>query len=439
MLKKMLTPLLLAAASAAWGNAGVFAGGGNTPVTAKTDAVQMVAEEVTMAPQRGNYPVDTSARNLDPMKFHCTFLLRNLTDKNVMLQVGFPLSTEAVYFKNPADINQAELAARFGFVAGTRDRVFPVRYVTGDRDGTFHDMFMWDMAFKPHEDVTLYVCYTMGGYMGIGSCEKARPRDRNAVKCRYLEELSAGISEGNVYVTGTGSCWAGKIEKAVFKIYPRDFEEYLDRRGPFEVASYDRPNISRGRGMPALHHRVRTLIPADGWVEKSDADGRVRWLELCKAPFEPGKADSITLAYTWTSFPVTRAEFDDMACRIRDRMDSAYAAKQRRMKDDPAAFAKEPYWKNCEPYNGRVLRNLADAVLEFYGVQTGNAEIRDFLENQAWYPQKTAPQMDPELKSYLMQKEIPFPEETWRQYLAAKQARNAEWKRKARADGLRTE
>ena len=46
-------------------------------------------------------------------------------------------------------------------------------------------------------------------------------------------------------------------------------------------------------------------------------------------------------------------------------------------------------------------RNLADAVLEFHGIRRNNPEIKDFLENQCWYPAEPRP-IDPGLKKRLL-------------------------------------
>ncbi|MBP5530815.1 MAG: hypothetical protein J6Y54_02120, partial [Lentisphaeria bacterium] len=73
-------------------------------------------ELVEMRPRRGDYPVDTSCRNLDKMDFRCRFLLRNLTDKRVDLTVGFPVSPEAVFIRKPEELDQTKLVSYFNFV-----------------------------------------------------------------------------------------------------------------------------------------------------------------------------------------------------------------------------------------------------------------------------------------------------------------------------------
>ena len=75
-MKKLLTLcLLFLIFVSCFGNVGVFRGSGQTPMLEKTADIQMVEEEIIMFPRRGNYPVDTSCRNLDKMDFRCRFIL----------------------------------------------------------------------------------------------------------------------------------------------------------------------------------------------------------------------------------------------------------------------------------------------------------------------------------------------------------------------------
>ena len=155
-MKSLLLFILFAVSVSAFANAGIFRGNGRTVVMDSSNKIQMVEEEVVMIPMRGNYPVDSSCRNLDPMKFHCTFKLRNLSDKEVTVQVGFPLSG-AVWFPKADSIHQTELIGRFGFAAGTKEKLFPVRYVPYDAQKKFSNLFLWDMTFKPKEEIQLTV------------------------------------------------------------------------------------------------------------------------------------------------------------------------------------------------------------------------------------------------------------------------------------------
>ena len=157
-MKKLLTLcLLLFVFISCFGNAGVFRGSGQTPALGKTDQIQMVEEEIIMFPRRGDYPVDTSGRNLDKMDFRCRFILRNLSDKTVVIPVGFPLDTDARLQDNKGKFNQSQLIGHYGFTAGTKDRTFSVRFVPWDEKKKFSKLFLWEMTFEPKQEIELFV------------------------------------------------------------------------------------------------------------------------------------------------------------------------------------------------------------------------------------------------------------------------------------------
>ena len=89
--------------------------------------------------------------------------------------------------------------------------------------------------FLTKEEIELLVNYTMPGYTGLDMTIRNRDWDnRKPYKCDYLDELTGGSGQAQFYVTETGSSWAGVIEKAVFRYYPYEFEEYLATRGAWE-------------------------------------------------------------------------------------------------------------------------------------------------------------------------------------------------------------
>ena len=250
-----------------FGNAGVFRGYGQAPVLEKSSEVQMVEEEVIMIPRRGDYPMDLSCRNFDRMDFRCRFRLRNLSDREVELQVGFPLSTEAVFFHDPGEINQSEIISRFAFTAGTRETVYKVRFVPWDKERRFSNLFLWEMKFAPGEEIELLVNYTMEGYLGLGMTRRERDFS-NLVnyQCEYLEFMSSGISQTQSYVTETGSSWAGEIEKARFRYYHRDFENYLARRGAWEETEAEREKHTSDTFTHVKNLRAFTISPTPFFI-----------------------------------------------------------------------------------------------------------------------------------------------------------------------------
>ena len=81
---------VFAFASTVQGNAGFFSGSGHTITLTKTEQIQLVSEEVTLTP---NYGFTIEGDSVD---CRCQFVLKNLTNKAVKIQVGFPLDSQWV-------------------------------------------------------------------------------------------------------------------------------------------------------------------------------------------------------------------------------------------------------------------------------------------------------------------------------------------------------
>lgn len=413
-MKHALSLILTFAAAAIFGNAGVFRGSGQSVVLDSTAQIQMAEEVVTMMPMRGNYPVDTSCRNMDPMKFHCVFKLRNLTDRTVTVPVGFPISNQALRLPDHSKINQAELIATYGFVAGTKDRTYPIRYVPFDKNRKFSNIFLWDMTFRPNEEIELLVCYTMHGYLGLASTRKGNKPWENCYRHSYLSTLESAAGEGQMYVTETGKSWAGKIEKATFRIIPFDFEEYLTRRGAFEETPEKKKSETDIQlALLKTAPMVRKWSPEyEKWNLVKDKRGRNLHLELVYAPFDPGDVGgTLNFFYVFPGIPTTAEQFELLLAKVRKEMEAEYArrdemlqfwadAKKNKTHPEKQIQMATAHWQGVVPYSSAVERNLADAVLEFYGIRRNNPEIGDFLEIQCWYPAAPRP-IDPALKNRL--------------------------------------
>ena len=397
-----------------FGNVGVFRGSGQTPVLGKTDQIQMVEEEIIMFPRRGNYPVDDSCRNLDKMDFRCRFILRNLTDKKVVVPVGFPLDMDERLLYYKGEINQSQLIGYFGFVAGTRDKTFPVRFVPYDKKKKFSKLFLWEMTFLPKQEIELFVNYTMDGYLGLDGTMRNRNWDkRKPYKCQYLEHLTLGAGQAQFYVTETGSSWAGVIEKAVFRYYPYDFEEYLARRGAWEESGKERSSrlamIKKYPGnfnylfspeMPML----RVWNPAfEKWQPKQGKYKNDRYLELVFQPYKPQKKDNIRIGYTFPMIPINAQQFELFCNAVKHYLKQEAEFKEQARSEQPQIYEK--HWKHrmIPAYGPAVRKNIADAVLEFHGIVRNNPEIADFLADQIWYPVKTPRPIDKSYKQMLLE------------------------------------
>ena len=413
-MKKLLTLcLLLLVFISCFGNAGVFRGRGQTPMLEKTDQIQMVEEEIIMIPHRGNYPVDTSGRNLDKMDFRCRFILRNLTDQKVVIPVGFPLDTQARLQDNKGKFNQSQLIGHYGFTAGTKDKTFPVRFVPWDEKKKFRKLFLWEMTFAPKQEIELFVNYTMEGYLGLAGTRRNRDWNKHKpYKCEYLEHLTFGLGQAQFYVTETGSSWAGVIEKAVFRYYPYAFEEYLAKRGAWEESSVKRKrrleNIKKKPGVfeylfsPEMP-MIRVWNPTfEQWQSKQGKYKNDRYLELVFQPYKPGKKDNISIGYTFPMIPINAEQFERYCTAVKHHLKKQREFKELAKNKNPKAYEK--YWKhrNFPDYGPAVRKNIADVILEFHGIARNNPEIADFLADQVWYPVKTPRPMNETYKQRLL-------------------------------------
>ena len=413
-MKKLLTlGCFLFVFISCFGNAGVFRGSGQTPTLEKTDKIQMVEEEIIMIPRRGNYPVDTSCRNLDKMDFRCRFILRNLTDQKVVIPVGFPLDTQARLQDNKGKFNQSQLIGHYGFTAGTKDKTFPVRFVPWDEKKKFRKLFLWEMTFDPKQEIELFVNYTMEGYLGLAGTRRNQDWNKyKPYKCEYLEHLTFGLGQAQFYVTETGSSWAGVIEKAVFRYYPYEFEEYLAKRGAWEESRKERNErlaaIKKKPGnfeylfspeMPML----RTWNPAfEQWQSKQGKYKNDRYLELVFQPYKPQKKDNIRIGYTFPMIPINAEQFERYCTAVKIKLKNDAELKARYQKDNDALYKE--YWQHrmIPAYGAEVRKNIADVILEFHGIARNNPEIADFLADQVWYPVKTPRPMDETYKQMLL-------------------------------------
>ena len=413
-MKKLLTLcLLLFVFISCFGNAGVFRGSGQTPALGKTDQIQMVEEEIIMIPRRGDYPVDTSGRNLDKMDFRCRFILRNLSDKTVVIPVGFPLDTDARLQDNTGNFNQSQLIGHYGFTAGTKDKTFPVRFVPWDEKKKFSKLFLWEMTFEPKQEIELFVNYTMEGYQGMDGTMRNRDWDkRKPYKCEYLEHLIFGLGQAQFYVTETGSSWAGVIEKAVFRYYPYEFEEYLAKRGAWEESRKERKERLKAiKEKPGNFEylfspempMIRVWSPAfERWQPKQGKHKSDRYLELVFQPYTPKKKDNIRIGYTFPIIPINAEQFELYCNAVKHHLKKQSEIKEQVKNKNPQAYEK--YWKHrmIPAYGAEVRKNIADVVLEFHVIPRNNPEIADFLADQVWYPVKTPRPMDETYKQMLL-------------------------------------
>lgn len=98
------------------------------------------------------------------------------------------------------------------------------------------------------------------------------------------------------------------------------------------------------------------------------------------APFKPSERP-FYIAYCFSCIPKNAESFDLI------------------LKQTTAKYKKIPH--------AVLAKNLADAVLEFYGIATNNEEIKPFLKEVFWYPAKNPPPLDPTLREKLLKLSTP--------------------------------
>jgi len=412
MLKNTAALTVFLLSFALFANVGVFDGSGQTPALVKTADIQMVEEVVVMHPSPGRYPIDLSCRNLDKMEFDCKFILRNLSGKSVTVPVGFPIAAERRFAKKDAEY----LIDQYKFSVSCGNENYKISFVPYDTKKKFSEIFLWEMSFAPHEEKLLNVKYTVHGYFGMALAEKKTgdPGGEGFLpyKNEYLHFLSLGIGQMQQYITGTASSWAGRVEKATFRYYHTDFEKYLCERGAWHESNSDRKkrlgNLKKSDSVfdvwnPRMPMLCRWTPERVKWQKTVDERG-VPCLELNYAPFIPDANGIIEFFYLHIGMPRNEEEFEAIFRSIKKDVDSSYANCLRIRKNKPDVYAKNiKYWERQHPYTPQVRKNVADAVLEFYGIDANNEEIKDFLNNQCWYPQKNPPHITEDFKKYLLE------------------------------------
>jgi hypothetical protein len=328
-------------------NAGIFAGSGHTVELVKTEKVQLVSEDVTIIPGRARWAFDGGGGSMDRVEYVCKFQLRNLTEERVDVQVGFPLDSQ--FMKEPYDpkeYDELDLVIRYKFLARDKEKTYHVRYAPGD--GDLRSIFLWDMAFAPGETRELVVAYEMPISMGLASTAKARGE---LAKPWYVNAEFALVEEFR-YVTRTGRSWAGKIEKARFRVALEGFEEYVRNRGFFDGEPQ--------KGMEAFPRNARVFrrIEPSGWREEEHC---ITWEFEGEVPEGP-----LRVGFYVTGLP-TKPE-------------------------DVPKFVKSLLGEKPAEED---LADLKEILLATFGVPPTTPRVRDFVARQVWYEEGSGAELTP--------------------------------------------
>ena len=95
-------------------------------------------------------------------------------------------------------------------------------------------------------------------------------------------------------------------------------------------------------------------------------------------------------------------EFERFCDTLKFTLNREQRTRERIRQEKPEVYEK--YWKErpSSPYSPAVRKNIADVVLEFHGIPRNNPAIRDFLDDQCWYPVKTPRPIDEKYKQMLL-------------------------------------
>jgi hypothetical protein len=334
-------------------NTGFFRGSGHTIALAKTEQVQMVSEDVAI------YPACSWTPGMDWVDYRCRFVLKNLVAKPLTIQVGFPLDREFREGHRIALIASTDLVLGYNFVAREDKATYHVRFVHNDSEQRFSRLFVWDIPFDAREIKTVHVAYRLPISVALHSTRKdfATLKGSPRYERRWHEVLEHCYVEQFHYVTETGSSWAGRIEKAVFRVETESLARCMKDR---PVSDTDPPEPQGEREGAAFQGSfpMRTgafyqMIEPRGW--KYDATwGITTWEHKDYKP-----SDSLHLSYYILAFPRTAEDCDTWVRRL--------------LGSKPAKAD---------------LTELREIVAAFYGIAPQSKSGKAFVERQIWYHPK---------------------------------------------------
>ena len=229
--------LLMAALPLAFADAGVFTGNGQDLHQTTSKTVQLVSIDVTIVLGRGPFLFDGTVPGMDRAEYRCTFVLRNLSDKDEDVGIGFPVDSQFAKGTEPDSPKESQdWVLEYGFIARDEATTYHVGFVRRKPDGgpgDFGSVFVWKMHFPARESRTLIVQYQIPMSMGLVPLQK-QESDGSAPGVFGQEFLVIGQLDMAGYVTSTGSSWAGNVETAKFTLITEPFERYFGHRGVTE-------------------------------------------------------------------------------------------------------------------------------------------------------------------------------------------------------------
>ena len=346
----------------AHGDAGVFTGNGQNlhQVTSKT--IQLVEIDVTIVLGRGRFLFDGSVPGMDEAEYHCSFLLKNLSNEDAEVEVGFPIDSQFAQSTQPESNHESfDWVMDYGFIAKDEKTTYDVEFVRrkpSGGPGDFGSVFVWTMHFSPQETRKLNVQYRIP--MSMGLTPMAKDEMHGLTAGVFGEEfLNIGQVDMAGYITSTGSSWAGNVQTATFRLVTKPFERYFDRRGISEEsdADMDRDEWERfNSSFPVRHPWWYRKIQPAGWTPTKEG---VEWKYQNYKPKDP-----IQISYYTTPFP--------------------------RRNDEVAPFVRRFVAATAKKDQAARFRQLREVLLATWGKEPDDPSVKAFVAQQIWYK----PRMD---------------------------------------------
>jgi hypothetical protein len=378
-LSLLASALLIALSGNSLGNTGVFFGSGHSLRLIKSADVQMVAEDVLITPNCG------FSASKQWAEFRCRFVLKNVSNKAVRIQVGFPLDRE-LEGPPPHPAEDTDKVLDYHFIARDAKDTYHVRYVGGDRDDKLAHIFLWDMEFSPNEEKTLHVSYILPMSFAASSTNKDGLKasfDKSVYVRPWQPRIEACITLYFAYVTETGKSWAGPIKNARFRFISTDFEKDLrhfpdalggnsiepsPEKEPQNETSKESDSMMDLGFMPGMKFGTFCAhITPEGWKVASQTDappgqatssGSADGIGWEFENFKPG--EPLVFAYYFLNFPQTPAECDSWVRLVLGKA----------------------------PAKADILE-LREVLAAFFGVAPSTGSVRRIVEKEVWYNPKS--------------------------------------------------
>ena len=355
---------LLGANLAALANAGSFGGFGSNLRLVENKDIQMLSERIVITLVPSKQPVDGSLKYSDEAMYDCTFKLKNLTDKEYLAKVCFHIGN------GDYTTHRATPPGLYEFSAKCGGKEYEGKYLKSDADNKFSSLFVWDMEFEPSATLNLEVRYKKYGSIGLGITQNP-PYNFSKILCEGLDLsfMQGSLRQSYAYIVTTGGSWAREIESAEFIVNLGDFERYLNKRGYLDYNEKS-PHANKYKDNPLFEGALSRVVSPEGWINEGDS------IVLKRTPYDASK--DININYDFTPIPTTPEGLERLfKCATDCNKNKELSAKDK--------------------------KNICDIVLEFYGIDTQNKSIEEFLLLQNWHNNKdrTYPTLSPKLKERL--------------------------------------